>query len=306
VEFVHSLPFGDVALNRKRFAMSLVLLRAARLRAALTLVELLVVVAIIGVLVALLLPAVQAARESARRAHCKNNLRQLGIAMALHANAHGAFPIGCIGYRPEPPVTIPRAISWNVQLLSYLEQQSLAANFNYSLPSSDAANEPVAATILAEFLCPSTTQTDLRNTKGLWKGCAFTDYGGIYGVEGPGRARDSNDSSIQTIADSSLGVYLYEEPVAPKQVIDGLSLTAAIAETVDRRETESEWVSGQNLFAQQESSPINTDIDPGNEIGSPHPGGALLVFCDAHVEFVMESVDQSVLIAMLTKAGGEP
>ena len=86
----------------------------------------------------------------------------------------------------------------------------------------------------------------------------------------------------------------------------GLVTGVPIAETVDRRETETEWVSGQNLFAQQESSPINTDIDPGNEIGSPHPSGASLVFCDAHVEFVMETIDQSVLIAMLTKSGGEP
>jgi prepilin-type processing-associated H-X9-DG protein len=270
-----------------------------------TLIELLVVLAIIAVLVALLLPAMQRARESARRAQCQNNLRQLGIAMALHANARGSFPTGCIGHRPEPPVSIPRAISWNVQLLPFIERESLAAAFHCSLPSSDAANKPVGATIVTDFLCPSTEQTDLHNFKGLWKGCAFTDYAGIYGVEGPGRARDKDDESIQTIADASLGVYLYEEPVATKQVIDGLSKTAAVAETVDRRETETEWVNGQNIFAQQEASPINFDIDPGGEIGSPHPGGASLVFCDAHVEFVMETIDQSVLVALLTRAGGE-
>src|SRR5262245_24125483 len=87
-------------------------------RAGFTLVELLVVIAIIGTLVALLLPAVQAARESARRTHCQNNLRQVGIALALHANAHAAFPIGCIG-RTSPGMEYT---SWNVQILPFIEQ----------------------------------------------------------------------------------------------------------------------------------------------------------------------------------------
>jgi type II secretory pathway pseudopilin PulG len=76
-------------------------------RSGITIVELLVVIAIIGTLVALLLPALQAARESARRAQCQSNLRQLGIAMALHANEHGAYPVGCIGYRGNFSVSPP-------------------------------------------------------------------------------------------------------------------------------------------------------------------------------------------------------
>ena len=286
----------------------------AAARAGVTLVELLVVVAIIGLVVALLLPAVQMARETARRAECQSNLRQLGVAMALHANAHGEFPVGCIGYRSVSPPALPLSIAWNVQILPFLEEDSIAAEFDFSLPSCNAANKPVAATIISVFLCPSTREDPqrnsnglaLRNPTGLWKGCAFTDYSGIYGVEGPNRGRDpAADASLQTLRDDSLGVLLYEEPVAPRQVTDGLSKTACIAETVDRREAETEWVNGQNLFAQQEATPINVDVDPGNEIGSPHPGGASLVFGDAHVAFVAESIDQSVLNAMLTKAGGE-
>jgi prepilin-type processing-associated H-X9-DG protein len=111
---------------------------------------------------------------------------------------------------------------------------------------------------------------------------------------------------VQTIVDDALGVLIYEEPVAPKQVIDGLSKTACIAETAVRRQTESEWVNGQNIFAQDESTPINGRRAAGNEIGSPHPGGASLAFCDAHVEFLAESIEQAVLNAMLTRAGGEP
>jgi prepilin-type N-terminal cleavage/methylation domain-containing protein len=287
-----------------------------RNRSAFTLVELLVVVAIIGVLVALLLPAVQSARESARRTQCQNNLRQLGVAAALHANAHGTFPVGCIGSRGDFSVTPPiqaRHISWNVQLLPFLEEVDLVEKFDFTEPSYHAKNKPVATTVVQVFLCSSTLQEPLRNPIGLWRDAAFTDFAGIYGVEGIGRDREAVagegdkevEESLQTLRDDSLGVMLYDEGVAPKHVTDGLSKTAAISETVDRRENETEWINGQNIFAQEQAAPINEDRDPGNEIGSPHPSGASLVFCDARVEFISETIDQAVLNAMLTKAGGE-
>jgi prepilin-type N-terminal cleavage/methylation domain-containing protein/prepilin-type processing-associated H-X9-DG protein len=276
-------------------------------RHGLTLVELLAVIAIIAALMVLVLPAVQNARESARRSQCQANLRQLGIAMALAANAHGVFPVGCIGYRGNFSVTPPmpaRYIAWNVQLLPFLEQQEVADAFDFTLPSYHVANRQAAATIIASFLCPSTPQNMLRNSEGLWKGSAFTDYAGVYGVEGSTRNRPA-DASPQTLTDSSLGVVLYEESVAPEQVVDGLAKTACVAETVVRRQTETEWVNGQNIFAQDERTPINVSREAGNEIGSPHPGGASLVFCDTHVEFVADTIEQTVLNAMLTKAGGE-
>jgi prepilin-type processing-associated H-X9-DG protein len=272
-----------------------------------TLVELLVVIAIIGFLTALMLPAVQTARESARRAQCQSNLRQLGIAMALHANAKGTFPVGCLGYRNdfkvEPPV-IARFIAWNVWLLPFIEEEAVFEAIDTSVPSYNAINKPAAATIIPAFLCPSTEQPELRNKESAWKGSAFTDYGGIYGVEGPSRVR-GDIGAVQTIADGSLGVLLYEEPVAPREVVDGLTKTACIAETVVRRETECEWINGQNIFAHEESTPMNVERSAGGEIGSPHPGGSSLAFCDGHVEFVAESIEQAVLNAMLTKAGGE-
>lgn len=268
-----------------------------------TLVELLVVVAIIGALVALLVPAVQAARESSRRTQCQNNLRQIGIAMALHANSKGAFPVGCIG---RSNATGRLLISWNVQLLSYLELRDLEEKFDFGLPSYHADNKPVRDTLLAVFLCPSTESADLYSSDETFRGAAFSDYGGIYGVEGTQRNRpvDEQPPSQQTLQDDSLGMMLFEEPIAPKQVTDGLSKTAIVAEARDRRVSPREWASGLNIFAQEETTPVN-GTGLANEIGSPHPDGALVAFCDARVSFVNCSVEQDVLNAMLTKAGGE-
>jgi prepilin-type N-terminal cleavage/methylation domain-containing protein len=278
-------------------------MRRARPSRGFTLVELLVVVAIIAALVALLVPAVQAARESSRRTQCQNNLRQIAVGLALHANSKGVFPVGCIGLTEE---TGRLRISWNVQLLSYLELRELEEQFDFSLPSYHADNKLVRDTVVAVFLCPSTVSAELHSSDITFRGAAFCDYGGIYGVEGSGRDRpvDEQPPSRQLLRDDSLAVMLYEEPVAPKQVTDGLSRTVIVAEARDRRVSPSEWVNGRNIFAQEQATPIN-GTGLANEIGSPHPDGALVAFCDARVSFVASSVEQDVLNALLTKAGGE-
>jgi prepilin-type processing-associated H-X9-DG protein len=265
-------------------------------------------VAIIGVVVALVLPAVQGAREAARRSHCQNNLRQLGLALAAHEGRTGAFPIGCIGCRyfqppPDHPALPQRFLSWNVQLLPELEQAALWHSLDLNVPSYQDPNRTAGAAEVAVFLCPSTLEEDRWSHAGLWRGQAFTDYGGIYGVEGPGR--EAAADATQWLADRWLGAIVYEEAVSPGDVQDGLAYTAAIAETLRRRESECEWISGHNVFAQEGGSPINGNSQLGNEIGSPHPGGAALAFCDGHVEFVSDGLPQNALNALLTRAGEE-
>jgi prepilin-type N-terminal cleavage/methylation domain-containing protein/prepilin-type processing-associated H-X9-DG protein len=275
----------------------------------LTLIELLVVVSILGVMLAILLPAVQGARETARRAECQHRLRQLGVASLVHVERHGTLPVGCIGCRftappPGGPPAPQRFISWNVLLLPLIEQGALWDAFDFSLPSYHAKNKAVGAQVVELFLCPSTLEEALLQPRGLWQGTAFTDYAGIYGVEGPGRT-ETDANAAHWLVNGSLGVMLYEQGVAPREIVDGSSRTAAIAETVLRRRTESEWVNGHNVFAQEAATPINGASGIGNDIGGPHVGGAALVFCDGHVEFVAETIAQRVLIGLLTRAGGE-
>jgi prepilin-type N-terminal cleavage/methylation domain-containing protein/prepilin-type processing-associated H-X9-DG protein len=293
-------------------AMPLDASQRVMLRVGMTLIELLVVIAIIGVLVTLVVPAVQAVRETARRAQCQNNLRQLVIAMDLHEGQHRGFPIGCVGCMATspadgtPPASL-RFIAWNVQLLPHIEEQELWRQFDFTTRSFLPPNKAIGANVISTFLCPSTESTEVLSPKGLWKGMAFTDYGGIYGVEGPGHDVDSNNSDAsQWLRTDSLGVMLYEVPVTRREITDGLSKTVSIAEASGRRiSQETEWANGHNVFAQEASTPINGPLVQINEIGSPHPGGASLSFCDGHVEFVNESIEQRALNAMLTKAGAE-
>jgi prepilin-type N-terminal cleavage/methylation domain-containing protein/prepilin-type processing-associated H-X9-DG protein len=282
--------------------------RRARVR-GFTLIEVLVVIVIIGVLVGLLLPAVQAAREASRRSHCQNNLRQLGVALAEYEGEHREFPIGCVGCKIQPnaegePFVPSRFTAWTVHLLPHLEQRELYAKYDFAVPAYQEPNRTVGSAALAVFLCPSTEPDVRHSSANLWRGMAFTDYSGIYGVEGNGH--ESPDSTAtQWLDERWLGVLVYEEAVAASEVTDGLSQTAAVAELLHRREVETEWASGHNLFAQEASTPINGDSGLGNDIGSPHPGGASAAFCDGHVAFLPDETPQEILNALLTRAGEE-
>jgi hypothetical protein len=143
----------------------------------------------------------------------------------------------------------------------------------------------------------------LVSVDGKWRGQAFTDYGGVYGIEGPGR--DPPSDSTQLLADGSLGILVFDEPVTPAQVEDGVSHTVTVGEALLRRISTREWGSGRNIFAHEASTPINVRSGLGNDIGSPHISGAAVVFGDAHVEFLAAGMDRTALTRLLTRAGDD-
>jgi prepilin-type N-terminal cleavage/methylation domain-containing protein len=251
---------------------------------AFTLVELLVVIAVIGILVSLILPAVFSTREASRRVNCTNNLRQIGLALQHCHESTESFPPGGIEWRP-PNDPSKRQLAWCVFLLPYLEQQTLYDQLDLSQAFDSPANAPAAAMILPVFICPSSPRGAQRvDERGP------CDYGGIYGerIQGPN--------------DPPKGIMVYDRRYSSSDVSDGLSNTLIVAE--DTEWPEGQWINGRNLFDQ--AFPINAAPAFENDIRSRHPGGANGVLANGSVRFLSDSMDLQLLAALCTRAGGEP
>ncbi len=271
-----------------------------RRRAAFTLIELLVVIVVIGLLVALLLPAVQMAREAARRMQCTNNMKQIGLAVLLYEQQVGYFPPGCTecGFFPSP---IEKGHAWSALLLPFLEQDPLWRQLDTSLRFNAEENRPATSTVVSTYLCPSTVRRldnrrddftgDINQNNKIddGEGMACTDYGGNFGLQQYG-----DDGRPQ-------GLLIYNAPIRAAEVTDGLSNTWIVGETSGRPYG---WANGRNIF-DTTTRPNNEPLRTSNELFSDHPGGVNVVFCDGSVKFLAEQIELSVLFGLCTRAGQE-
>jgi prepilin-type N-terminal cleavage/methylation domain-containing protein len=272
-----------------------------------TLVELMVVIAIIGILISLLLPAIQAARSAARRAHCSNNLKQIGLAMHGHHDVHRALP----------PAISPRGddSSAFVAILPYLEQENLLRQYNPEKSPLDEENLQVVNTPLSTYVCPAMTvgrpvpnsdcdDMGAPSSYALSTGSLATRYGphngAIVGI-GSGCVTLSSvanaDGTSHTLLAGELDYGLANWPdYCEKGVTKGGTTQWAFAYPG------VSWASTVGIF---NSDRLVNGFAEWETFRSDHPGGAFFVLVDGSVHFVEEGIEPEILDALATREEGE-
>jgi prepilin-type N-terminal cleavage/methylation domain-containing protein/prepilin-type processing-associated H-X9-DG protein len=289
-----------------------------------TLIELLVVIAIIAVLVAILLPAVQQAREAARRAQCRNHLKQLGIALHNYHGTCNVFPPGYVSGAPYPATA--NGWGWCAQLLPQLDQSPLYNALNFSAPIENDLNLPGVATSLPFLLCPS----DLIDAGKR----VVSDAGVNVLIPAAGASSYSatvGDDSCEADALTGNGVFYRNSRTRISDIRDGTSTTVLIGErafayvrgawcgapqnAVVRAGQLNPWpmaTATSPVFVLVHNNWINimTDSDGGlDDFSSLHTGGVQVLFADGSVRFIPsitnDGPQRKTFWAMGTRNGGE-
>ena len=290
-------------------------------RPAFTLVELLVVIAIIGVLVSLLLPAVQAARESGRRTQCINNLKNIALAVQSYHETHTIFPVGGMSGGNQ--------LSWHVLILPFIEQKGLLDQFNVNANGGSAYLANIANSVkLPLFICPSATHRT-QNTLDVTESNMFTVH--YYGVAGPiGAINTETGAPYRFMASgdaangdfATQGVLGRDSTVGYMDISDGTSNTFLIGEISWADSLAYRvWIRGCAPVGSTNycggcknvafTSPINPKPAPATiamnnaNFGSQHPGGCHFAMCDGTVRLVTETVDMMVYLATASMDGKE-
>ncbi|MBI1312313.1 DUF1559 domain-containing protein [bacterium] len=298
------------------------------MRRGFTLIELLVVMAIIAILVALLLPAVQAAREAARRSQCRNNLKQIGIALHSYHETATRLPFGWD----------TRGTSWTTFLLPGIDQAPLYETlyFQESGPgnwAANGANEVACGTLIETFRCPTMPVSEHINNQNIDHRVPSSYRGNA------GSQASSDDTSTIVISGSKSlentqqdGVFFACSSVSFGDVTDGLSNTFLVGES----RTEPDFVKdGQAMdywyLGSPQADPCNCDGGTGGTefsefvgttqakinarfvtpaahgrlielaFGSYHDGGAFFLFGDGRVRFISEAIDDPAYRALSTR-----
>lgn len=298
-----------------------------------TLIELLVVIAIIAILIALLLPAVQQAREAARRTQCKNNLKQLGLAMHNYHDTTGVFPFGWDA----------RETLWSAMILPQIEQTNLYNTLvwqegtigNWNHP--DGPNTKACATVVEAFRCPSMPlqPRDNEDIPGRVP-VSYRACGGsmISSDDASTRPAGYNTAAFKSLEENDLdGMFYGCSRTKMRDITDGTSNTILIGESRTSTYSKDSQQMDYWQFGAPQTGNWNLNGNGGTEysegvgscvvkpnanldltlsgvlmemaFGSYHVGGAQYVLSDGSVRFISENIDLNVYRSLGTRAGGE-
>jgi prepilin-type N-terminal cleavage/methylation domain-containing protein/prepilin-type processing-associated H-X9-DG protein len=295
-----------------------------RARRAFTLIELLVVIAIIGILLGLLLPAVQKVREAAARLQCQNNLKQIGLALHDFHDANQRLPPG---YAAAPPYvdgetdTAP-GWGWAAYTLPYVEQDNLYRQLDFSRP---VQNSPAIQSVVKVYLCPSDQPP----------GVAFTvsdAFGAPLALAAPSSYAATVGQDVSDVADPvGDGIFYRNSRTRFTDITDGTSQTVMVGDrawtqtqgiwagvipgAVTRPGPRNSWQTATGaaptlVLVHNNWVNITTDADGGlDDFSSNHPNGVNLLFADGSVHFVRsitaDGPERRAFWALGTRAGGE-
>jgi type II secretory pathway pseudopilin PulG len=295
--------------------------RPFRARRGISLIELLTVLGVICIMMSLLFPALSAGRESARSIACRNNLRQIGLALHNYQNLHQRFPIGYVAAKNDDPLRTAPGWSWPAMCLQQLEQWPLSKSIDFRATTASLVNSTAAMSSPSIFVCPSdresglfTGQTEDGKLLGVFRGTSFAgNYGSGGDVAGsPGKGN---------------GFFVRNRAFALDDFQDGLSHTFAVGERAAMH-TKTAWIGAVDgavcritpgapsrskkigrgavqVFAHIGDKPINSLESDPDEFFSAHAGGCHFLTGDGAVRFVRSSVQQATLRAHASRNGGE-
>ncbi|NQT17437.1 MAG: DUF1559 domain-containing protein [Planctomycetes bacterium] len=302
-----------------------------------TLVEILVVIAIIGILIALTLPAVQQAREAARRTSCKNNLKQIGLGLHTYHDAYRAFPPGAVVAGSPEHVTICstatghwavdvigeaglgpgfHGTSWMLRILPHLEENNRYDQWDFG--TSVTGNAAVAGADIPMFYCPS-QRSGVTNRAIMFETWAEggNDYAGCLGAcngyHNCGRHETWMVPYGRRPTGPCKGVFGVNRSTRMAEVRDGTTSTIMVGEVQRLDEGDDATTSRDGWAVGGASTHFSTCSDrcegPNAEFfeepGSPHSGGALFGMVDASVHFISETIDIDVFKALGSMGEGD-
>lgn len=302
---------------------------------AFTLIELLVVIAIIGVLIGFLLPAVQSAREAARRMQCSNNLKQIGIALHNYHDTHQAFSSAWRGYDSmNPSQPHPFGLpgwSWSAVLLPFMEQQSLRDLIDLNQSVAAAENRTAREKSLSVFLCPSNSFAEknftlrsisdvasplanpvLLNSTGMTSEeldgvFSLSNYLASIGTTG------AHPASTAIAGDQyfSDGAFYHNSDLGMNAFVDGLSNTIFVGERASTKPHLTTWV-GMPPGSKCATALVVASVAGGFDntgarhgFSADHPGGANFLLGDGSVHFIPKTIDETIIKGLATRDGDE-